>query len=52
VGDAADNPKGRRTGNDNRVINPAGREANYGVVHFKNIGLRILPVDAKTRAQP
>jgi 8-oxo-dGTP pyrophosphatase MutT (NUDIX family) len=32
---------------DHRVINPAGREANYGVVHFKNIGLRILPVDAE-----
>jgi 8-oxo-dGTP pyrophosphatase MutT (NUDIX family) len=32
---------------DDRVINPAGREANYGVVHFKNIGLRILPIDAE-----
>ena len=32
---------------DHRVINPAGREAHYGVVHFKNVGLRILPVDAE-----
>lgn len=30
---------------DERVINPAGREAQYGVVRFKNRGLRILPVD-------
>jgi 8-oxo-dGTP pyrophosphatase MutT (NUDIX family) len=30
---------------EDRVINPAGREASYGVVKFKGRGLRILPID-------
>lgn len=31
---------------DNRVLNAAGHEARYGVVRFKNVGVRILPLDA------
>jgi 8-oxo-dGTP pyrophosphatase MutT (NUDIX family) len=31
---------------DNRVLNAAGRETRYGVVRFKNVGVRILPLDA------
>ncbi|WP_048427678.1 NUDIX domain-containing protein [Methylobacterium indicum] len=31
---------------DDSVINPAGRHTRYGIVRFKNVGLRILPVDA------
>jgi 8-oxo-dGTP pyrophosphatase MutT (NUDIX family) len=30
---------------EDRVLNPAGHEAPYGVVRFKGRGLRILPLD-------
>lgn len=31
---------------DHEVVNPAGRRTRYGVVRFKNVGLRILPIDS------
>lgn len=31
--------------NENQVINPAGNPGIYGVVHFKNIAVAILPLD-------
>jgi 8-oxo-dGTP pyrophosphatase MutT (NUDIX family) len=30
---------------ENKVINPAGGEGIYGVVHFKNIAVAVIPVD-------
>jgi len=30
---------------ENKVINPAGNEGIYGVVHFKNIAIAIIPLD-------
>jgi len=32
---------------DHRVRNPAGGEQSYGIVHVKQPGIRILPVDAE-----
>ena len=32
---------------EDRVIDPAGRETTYGVVRFKGRGLRILPIDSE-----
>lgn len=31
---------------DHRVRNPSGREHSYGIVHLKEPGVRILPLDA------
>jgi 8-oxo-dGTP pyrophosphatase MutT (NUDIX family) len=30
---------------DNRVVDAAGHESQYGVVRFKHVGVRILPID-------
>jgi len=31
---------------EHQVINPAGKEGIYGTVHFKNLAIGIIPVDA------
>src|SRR5215208_473772 len=31
---------------DHQVRNPAGRDQSYGIVHVKEPGIRILPIDA------
>lgn len=30
---------------ENKVINPAGKEGIYGVVHYKNIAIAVIPLD-------
>jgi 8-oxo-dGTP pyrophosphatase MutT (NUDIX family) len=32
---------------DRGVINPAGKPGHYGVVHFKNIAIAVVPIDAE-----
>ena len=32
---------------ENKVINPSGGDGIYGVVHFKNLAIGILPVDSE-----
>lgn len=33
--------------NEHQVINPAGNPGIYGVVHYKNLAISILPIDSK-----
>jgi len=31
---------------DNRVLNPAGNPCQYGLVHFKNLAIGVIPLDS------
>lgn len=33
------------TVSDNRVLNPAGNPCQYGLVHFKNLAIGVIPLD-------